>query len=256
MNKNLSSRCLLRLPLSFFTSIIFLLFTSFSVHATLIQTLFINELHYDNTGADTGEFIELAGTAGQDLKDWAILFYNGNGKLYKGYKFKESLLLHEQSDGFGFISVAVSGIQNGTRAANGIGDKDGIALISPTLEVIQFLSYEGRSDDVITAVDGLAQGKTSTNIGVYEPDDTPLSYSLQLGGQGNSYENFTWQMPQSHTPGTINHKQFITTSSQRPNPVPEPASIFLILPALYSLKRRQAKICLMRSGLQQKAESK
>ena len=27
-------------------------------------TVFINEIHYDNTGADAGEFIEIAGPAG------------------------------------------------------------------------------------------------------------------------------------------------------------------------------------------------
>ncbi len=34
-------------------------------------TVFINEIHYDNTGADTGEAIEVAGPAGTDLTGWS-----------------------------------------------------------------------------------------------------------------------------------------------------------------------------------------
>ncbi len=41
--------------------------------------VFINEIHYDNVGTDTGEFIEVAGPAGTDLTGWSIVLYNGNG---------------------------------------------------------------------------------------------------------------------------------------------------------------------------------
>ena len=42
------------------------------------MTVFINEFHYDNIGADTGEFIEIAGTAGTDLTGWSLIRYNGS----------------------------------------------------------------------------------------------------------------------------------------------------------------------------------
>ena len=37
-------------------------------------TVFINEIHYDNTGTDTGEFIEIAGPAGTDLTGITLCF--------------------------------------------------------------------------------------------------------------------------------------------------------------------------------------
>jgi hypothetical protein len=40
--------------------------------------VFINEIHYDNTGTDVGEGVEIAGTAGTDLTGWSII-HNGNG---------------------------------------------------------------------------------------------------------------------------------------------------------------------------------
>ena len=36
-------------------------------------TVFINEIHYDNTGTDAGEFIEIAGPAGTDLSGYSIV---------------------------------------------------------------------------------------------------------------------------------------------------------------------------------------
>ncbi|MBI4747380.1 MAG: hypothetical protein HY774_02785 [Acidobacteria bacterium] len=41
--------------------------------------VFINEIHYDNTGTDAGEAIEVAGPAGTDLTGWTIVLYNGSG---------------------------------------------------------------------------------------------------------------------------------------------------------------------------------
>src|SRR5262249_29529320 len=43
----------------------------------------INELHYDNVGTDTGEFVEIAGVAGTNLAGWSLLGYSGaNGVAY------------------------------------------------------------------------------------------------------------------------------------------------------------------------------
>ena len=38
---------------------------------------FINEIHYDNVGTDSGEAIEVAGPAGTDLTGWSLVLYNG-----------------------------------------------------------------------------------------------------------------------------------------------------------------------------------
>ena len=45
------------------------------------STTFINEFHYDNAGADVGEFIEIVTLAGTDLTGWSIVLYNNAGFL-------------------------------------------------------------------------------------------------------------------------------------------------------------------------------
>ena len=42
-------------------------------------TVFINEIHYDNTGTDANEFIEIAGPAGTNLAGYSLVLYNGEG---------------------------------------------------------------------------------------------------------------------------------------------------------------------------------
>ena len=43
------------------------------------QKVRISEIHYDNTGTDAGEAIEISAPAGTDLTGWQIVLYNGNG---------------------------------------------------------------------------------------------------------------------------------------------------------------------------------
>lgn len=157
-------------------------------------TVWINELHYDNDGADTGEFVEVAGSAGTDLSGWKLIAYNGNGG---GAYHTENLsgTLSDQSNGFGTQSYAISGLQNGA--------PDGLVLIDPQGSVVQFLSYEGS----FTASDGPATGSGSQDIGVSESSSTPIGYSLQLTGTGSQYTDFSWQPPQSATAGNINNSQ-------------------------------------------------
>ena len=44
----------------------------------MASNVFINEIHYDNAGTDSGEFVEIAGLAGTDVTGWSIVLYNGN----------------------------------------------------------------------------------------------------------------------------------------------------------------------------------
>ena len=39
--------------------------------------VFVNELHYDNTGADQNEAVEIAGPAETDLTGWRLVLYSG-----------------------------------------------------------------------------------------------------------------------------------------------------------------------------------
>jgi hypothetical protein len=133
-------------------------------------TVFLNEFHYDNSGTDVGEAIEIAGSAGTDLADWSIVLYNGStGLSYDTISL--SGVIPNQENGFGtLVFYPHSGIQNGS--------PDGIALVAPANNVIQFLSYEGS----FVANDGPANGMQSTDIGVSEDFNTPEGYSLQNTG--------------------------------------------------------------------------
>ncbi len=158
--------------------------------------VFINEIHYDNTGTDTGEAIEVAGAAGTDLTGWSLVLYNGNnGSVYNTIALSGTLA--DQQGGFGttVANLPTNGLQNGS--------PDGIALVDAASTVVQFLSYEG----TFTAVGGPANGLTSTDIGVAEASGTAVGDSLQLAGTGNSYADFTWAGPVPNTFGTINTGQ-------------------------------------------------
>jgi hypothetical protein len=50
----------------------------FAGTATAQTDIFVNELHYDNAGADTGEAIEIAAPQGTDLTGWDVVLYNGS----------------------------------------------------------------------------------------------------------------------------------------------------------------------------------
>jgi predicted extracellular nuclease len=160
-------------------------------------TVFVNELHYDNDGIDTGEFIEIAGPAGTDLSGWSLVLYNGNGGAVYNTKDLTGVVIPDQDNGFGTVAFGYpqDGIQNGS--------PDGLALVGPGGVVIQFLSYEGS----FVAVGGPADGMTSTDIGVVESSSTLVGYSLQLAGTGSVYEDFSWNTPLANTRGAVNAGQ-------------------------------------------------
>lgn len=157
------------------------------------QVVWINEFHYDNSGSDRNEFIEVAGTSGTDLSGWQLIAYNGsNGQAYKTLTLSGSIA--NLQNNYGVASFAFQGLQNG---------KDGIALVNDSGELVQFISYEG----TFVATNGVAQGQASVNINVSENSSTNAGYSLQLTGSGSQYGDFTWQSPANDTPGSVNNSQ-------------------------------------------------
>jgi len=158
--------------------------------------IFINEIHYDNTGTDAGEAIEVAGPAGTDLTGWSIVLYNGSG----GAVYDTDVLsgtIPDLGGGFGVVvlNYPSNGIQNGA--------PDGIALVNASSTVVQFLSYEG----TFTAVGGAANGMLSTDIGVSEAGTEAAGQSLRLSGTGANYEDFTWNAPATASFGAFNTGQ-------------------------------------------------
>lgn len=163
----------------------------------------INEFHYDNAGTDVGEFIEIAGPAGLDLSNYRLLLYNGeDGSMYYGINL--SGIIDNELNNYGAVNFFHNSIQNGVGGTNIQGD--GIALIKiSNSQVLQFISYEG----TFVATDNIAQGMNSTDIGVFEPDTTPVGFSLQLTGIGNTYGDFIWNAPADDSPGVLNVGQNI-----------------------------------------------
>lgn len=125
-----------------------------------------NEIHYDNAGSDTGEAIEIEGPAGGDLTGYSIVLYNGgNGAPYNTLPLSGTLPASCGDRGVLALNYPADGIQNGS--------PDGMALVSASGEVLEFLSYEG----VLTATSGPAAGLTSTDIGVAQ-NSAPVGTSL------------------------------------------------------------------------------
>lgn len=178
--------------------------------AGFTQSVFINEIHYDNDGVDVNEGFEIAGPAGTDLSCYEIYLYNGsNNLIYQTISLSGTI--DDEGCGYGAVWFAQSGIQNGS--------PDGICLYNTcTATVEQFLSYEG----TITAGDGPANGMTSTDIGVSETGSTIIGESLQLTGNGQSYGDFSWTGPITSTEGTINTAQDFCVGCA--GPVAEPTA--------------------------------
>lgn len=160
--------------------------------------LWINEIHYDNASADTGEMIELAGRAGLDLDGWRVVLYNGNGGApYDDRPLAGTLPDQDRSIGTVLLSYPANGIQNGP---------DAIALVTPDGSVAQFLSYEG----AVVATGGPAAGLTSADIGAQETGTTPAGHSLSLTGTGRAAADFAWTGPTPASPGLLNAGQTIS----------------------------------------------
>lgn len=149
-------------------------------------TVRIAELHYDNTGTDSGEAIEISAPAGTDLTGWSIVLYNGADRA--AYNTRTLTGVVPASCGARGVIVATyptNGIQNGS--------PDGVALVAPG-GLVEFLSYEG----TFSGAGGPANGITSTDIGVTEVGTEPLGLSLQRNGDGS------WKAAATHTFGICN----------------------------------------------------
>ncbi|MCK4654582.1 MAG: T9SS type A sorting domain-containing protein [Candidatus Cloacimonetes bacterium] len=181
-------------PLLFSLMFLFVFSTLFS------QNIWLNEFHYDNVGADEGEFLEivLEDAGSYTLSDFTITLYNGNGGATYGTLTLDSFTTGAVIDNFTIYYKLIAPIQNG--APDGIAiDYQGILIPG------QFLSYEGTFE----ASGGPANGVTSIDIGVSEGSTTPIGESLQLFGSGSVYSDFIWQEPALETPGELNNGQTI-----------------------------------------------
>ena len=158
------------------------------------QDVRFSELHYDNTGTDTGEAIEVSGPAGTDLTGWSIVLYNGNGgAAYNTTALSGPIPATCGTRGVVVVNYPSNGIQNGgAGAAN--DSPDAMALVNAGGTVIEFLSWEG----TFTAVGGAANGLLSADIGVRELGTEAVGLSLARGEDG------LWLGPAASTFGACN----------------------------------------------------
>ncbi|MGO3127213.1 MAG: endonuclease [Luteimonas sp.] len=168
--------------------------------------VFINELHYDNTGADVGEAIEIVATAGEDLSAYRVWLYNGSNTPNAAKQYGNFAVPAGQSRSCGTsVDIATmtwprDGLQN--------GPNDGIALVDGAGNVVQFVSYEG----TIVAADGPAAGETSQNLPVSESSNAPVGTSLQLTGTGSNAADFDWTPSSAQSFGACNAGQTFGSS--------------------------------------------
>lgn len=179
--------------------------------------VFVNEFHYDDATAsgDVGERIEVVATAGETLSNYRIYLYNGSSPSAATTYDNDpvpagSVVSCGGSVRIATLSYPTNGIQNGSN--------DGFALVDGSGNVVQFLSYEGS----ITASNGPAAGKTSSNLPVSESGSTAAGTSLQLSGSGSAYSQFAWQSSANQTFGACNNGQSFTGSN--PNTPPSVTS--------------------------------
>ncbi len=190
------------------------------------QVVWINEFHYDNTGSDLNEFVEVAVPAGwTDLGGTRLTLYNGgDGKPYGTPHLLASFTQGETSGGLTFFSKLIPGLHNGA--------PDGLALdVQGTVQ--HFVSYEG----VFTAQTGPAAGLLSMELpaGVTESDANAAGGSLALYGSGATLADFTWKSYAVATPGYRNPEQVA---------VPEPHEYALAVGAglsVVAVVRRRAR---------------
>lgn len=173
----------------------------------VIPNVWINELHYDNVGTDVYEGYEIAGVAGTNLACYKVYLYNGTG----GVVYDSDTLsgvIPNTACGYGAVwfNTPANGFQNGS--------PDGIVLeyapqatgcgVNNADTILQLLSYEGS----FAATSGRAAGLTLTDIAVSEGSTTDSLFSLQLGGVGTSYAQFTWQSATASTHNAGNNNQY------------------------------------------------
>ena len=180
-------------------------------------TAFINEFHYDNPGADTGEFVEIIIPTGSAAADYSIVRYNGSN----GAPYTSPAVLSTTTTDLGggrtalLIIYAVDGLQNGS--------PDALALVGPGGVLLEFISYEGG----FVGVGGPADGVASVDVGVSEPGTAggPTGTSIARTGSGDRGSDFTWVYDLNDTPGVANNGQTFTAS--RPQVAISPPTISL-----------------------------
>lgn len=123
------------------------------------MTGYISELDYYGDAAN--EFVEIAVTAGTDVSGYAIHVYEGNGKWFTSHGIGTYQATIDGKDIYVLDSNDTDFRSTKDPRGNFYPD-DGLALTDGSGEVLQFVSYEGKT---VRAKRGPAAGQKSTEIG-------------------------------------------------------------------------------------------
>jgi hypothetical protein len=164
--------------------------------APLAAKGWINEFHYDNSGTDTGEFVEIVLAPGTATNNVSLILYNGvNGSGYSTNALS-AFTLGATTNGYSIYSLLIAGIQN---------DNEGIALIIDGVPE-DLVGYEGSTSTSLTATDGPAAGYPFPKIPVDQASATAGS-SLYRYGPGSTGRDFAWASTTTATRGQPNANQ-------------------------------------------------
>ena len=144
----------------------------------------LNEIDYDQVGADSGGFVELANTgdAAADLAGWALVFVDGAD----GQEYLRKALSGSLAPGAHLVVPAEA--QNGA--------PDGVALVDASGAQVDALSYEG-------SIAGLVEG---TALPAEVADSNTVTGSLARLPDGRDTDDAAtdWAFTTAVTPGAAN----------------------------------------------------
>lgn len=158
-----------------------------------LPNAWINEIHYDNAGADVNEFVEVlvADPESCSLGDLTLYMYNGyNGEPY----CLDCISDFEPGDRVGpyqFYTWFQRGIQN---------DMEGMILVYHDT-LVDIIAYEG----TFTGTKEPAKDIEFPDIGVAEASSAPVTGSIYLTGLPGDL----WDYTESSTPGSPNEGQVL-----------------------------------------------
>lgn len=167
------------------------------------DVIFINEIHYNNSGEDQDEGVELFGPAGTSLEPYELHFYqfSSPGKCLFYMSFPMSGVIPNQSNGYGAVWFS---------APNMVDNAGAIALYNRVSQtVVQFFGYR----QTLVAQNGVAAGMTATQpLDEYggnpsEFDTFGAGTSMQAVGQGNCPADFLWEPQLIQSRGQVNAAQ-------------------------------------------------
>ncbi len=164
-----------------------LLFTM--LHA--LPNAWINEIHYDNAGADQNEFVEVVVASPEmySLIDLSLYMYNGyNGEHYCMDCISE-FTPGERIGPYQFYTWFQRGIQN---------DTEGMILVYHDT-LVDIIAYEGSFTGTLAPAEGLL----FPDVGVAETGSSPVTSSIYLSGLPGS----DWLYGTASTPGYENPGQ-------------------------------------------------